>query len=204
MRLRLLALAAAAGIAVTALPSHAATAKPQITDPAGDANGVNDQGTGTGVPPSTATPTDMSAADITGIALQTTFRVKTVKGKKVRVPSGSTITVNLSATPDTNTFYAVSFASTGACKSINLIYDANALPLYAQNRGACEDKTPPTTIGGPISKVVGKSLVWTLPLSAFPVGTTFSGIGAQTLTGQVPAVELDGTSPSKVTFTVGK
>lgn len=205
MRLRLIALAAAAGIAVTALPSHAATAaKPQITDPAGDANGLNDQGFGVGVPPSTATPTDVSAADITGITLQTTFKIKKVKHKKVRVPSGSTITVKLAAAPDTNTFYAVDFASTGACKSISLVYDANALPLYQQNRGICEDTTTGSTIGGPVSKVVGNSIVWALPLSAFPVKTTFSGIGAQTLTGEVPAVTLDETDSSNVTFTVGK
>ena len=205
MRLRLLALAAVAGIGVTALPSQAATApKPQITDPAGDANGLNDQGFGTGVPPSTATPSDLSAADITGVALQTTFRTKKVKNKKVRVPTGSTITVNFSATPDTNTFYAVTFASTGACKSVNLVYDANSIPLYAQDRGICEDTTTGSDIGGPVGKVVGKSLVWTLPLSAFPVKTMFSDIGAQTLTGQVPAVTLDETDASNATFTVGK
>jgi len=205
MRPRLIALAAAAGIAITALPSHAATApKPQITDPAGDANGVNDQGFGVGVPPSTATPTDVSAADITGIALQTTFRTKKVKNKKVRVPTGSTITVNFSSAPDTNTFYAVTFASTGACKSVNLVYDANSIPLYAQDRGICEDTTTGSDIGGPVARVVGKSIVWTLPLSAFPVKTTFSDIGAQTLTGQIPAVTLDETDSSDVTFTVGK
>jgi hypothetical protein len=146
----------------------------------------------------------MSASDLTGLTLQTTFKTKRVHGKKIKVPAGSTITIGLSGAPDKNTFYAVAFTTTGTCKSVNLVYDANALPLYAQNRGICEDKTPGTTIGGPVAKVVGKSIVWTLPLSAFPVNTALSEISAQTLIGAVPAWELDGTAPSTVTFTVGK
>src|SRR2546421_303888 len=75
MRVRLLALTAAGGIAVAALPAHAATGKPQITDPTGDANGVNQQFPGLGPnPPSENTaPADVAAAVITGNTI--TWRV---------------------------------------------------------------------------------------------------------------------------------
>jgi hypothetical protein len=205
MRTRLIGLAAAAGLAVATLPAHAASApKPQITDPAGDANGLNDQGAGTPLP-SVSTPVDDAAADITGITLQTVFVTKKVKHKTVKKPVGSTITVSFSGALDTNTFYAVSFTSAGtSCKSVNLVYDTSSVPLYAQNRGICEDTTTGSTIAGPQAKVSGSNLVWSLPLSAFPVNTTLSNIGAQTLTGAVPLLVLDQTAPSKVTFKVGQ
>jgi hypothetical protein len=203
MRARAATLAALGAIGVAVIPAYAATPKPQITDPAGDANGVNDQGFGTDVPPSTATPVGLSAADIRGLTFQTTFRTKIVKRKKVLVPTGSKITLSLSAAPDSNTFYSIDVTSPG-CKSVGFIYDSNALPLYQQNRALCADKTPSTTIDGPSAKVSGKSIVWTLPLSTFPVGTKLTGISATTLTGAVPLVVIDQTAASTYAFTVGK
>jgi hypothetical protein len=231
MRARLSALAAVTGIAIAVIPAHAggvsATAgpTPQITDPSGDANGLNDQGTGLGAPPASQTPAGDSAADITGLTFQTTFKTVTTartivvttkkKGKIVKirktvvtttkVPTGSTITETLAAAPDTNTFYAISFTSTAAtCKSVELIYDGNPAPVYAQNDGRCQDSgTTAGTITGPASAISGSTIVWTLPLTAFPVGTGFSAISASSLTGVVPAVVIDQTETSPFSFKVG-
>lgn len=202
MRTRLLVLGLAAGLGIAALPAHAAKVTPQITDPAGDANAINDQGFGTGAPPSTSGPGSQPAADITALTFQTTFKKKRVDGKKVKVPSGSTITLALSAAPDDNTFYSID-ATTPSCDSTGFVYDTNAVPAYAQNRALCADDTPSSDIAGPVAKVVGSSIVWTLPLTTFPVGTTFTDISATTLTGAVPAVVLDTTDESPATFTVG-
>src|SRR5690242_15184159 len=108
MRIRLLALAAAAGIGLTALPGQAATApKPQITDPAGDANSLNGQGI-VGGAPSQATPADASGADITSVLFQSTFKAVKKAGKTVQVPTGFTVTMTLSAAPTVpNVIYRV-------------------------------------------------------------------------------------------------
>src|SRR5581483_8350621 len=87
MRLRLCALAAAGGAVLTMLPAHAATAKPQITDPTGDANAINGQGETTSVP-SQSTPADASFADIVSVRFATTFATKVVKHKKTKVATG--------------------------------------------------------------------------------------------------------------------
>ncbi|HEU5034630.1 MAG TPA: hypothetical protein VFT62_07740 [Mycobacteriales bacterium] len=201
MRVRVLTLAAAFGVVAAVVPAHAAKApKPQITDPAGDANGINDQGFGIGAPPSTATPVDDSNGDITSLALATTYKTSHHR----RVPTGATMTLSLSAAPDSNHFYVVT-VTTKTCKALEFIYDTNPVPLYAQNRALCTDSTPSKEVGGvPAAVVKGNSLTWRLPLTVFPVGTTFSAISAQTLTGAVPAVVIDETDPSSVTFTVGK
>src|SRR5947199_2943631 len=113
MNARLSAAVAALGIAVAVVPAHAgsapaaAVAPAQITDPSGDANGINDQGAGLGQDGNTATPADDSNADITSVAFATTFKTVTtiktvtvvVKKKKVtkkvtvttKVPDGFTV-----------------------------------------------------------------------------------------------------------------
>jgi hypothetical protein len=187
MRTRLATLAALGGIAVAVLPAHAATPKPQITDPSGD-----------------QFPASSAATDITGITLQTVFKKKVVRRVVTLVPTASKVTLSLAAAPDTNTWYMVEYASSGACKDVSLYYNADPVPLYAQNRAVCQDTTPGTTIEGPAGVVKGKTIVWTLPLTAFPVGTSFSEIGGSTTTGAVPSLTLDGTDESSATFTVGQ
>ncbi|MBV9097860.1 MAG: hypothetical protein JO079_07375 [Frankiaceae bacterium] len=232
MRARLCAALATAAVGVAVLPVYAGSGPaaagpaPQITDPSGDANGLNDQGLGLGDLPVTTTPVNDGAADITGLTFQTTYKTvtstqtvivttkkngKVVKIKKTvttttQVPTGATLTETLAAAPDTNTFYAIRFTSTAAsCKSVELIYDASPAPVYAQNDGRCQDGgTTASTIAGPVSTISGSTIVWTLPLSAFPVGSTFSAISAQTLPGAVPAGNIDRTADSTFSFTVGK
>jgi len=184
MRLRLATAAALGSIALLAWPSHAAPVK--ITDPKGD-----------------STPGG-PATDITAITLQTVFKKKTVNGTTRMIPKAAKVTLTLAGPVDDNTFYSIDFTSTGTCKAVALDYDNNALPLYKQNRAICNDKTPGTTIAGPVGVPAGSALVWTLPLSVFPVGTTFSEISATTLPGQVPAFGYDGTDESSLTYTVGQ
>ena len=184
MRVRLATAAALGGVALFALPSHAAPVT--ITDPTGDA--------APGGP----------GADITRIALQTVFKKKVVNGKVRMIPKASKVTLTLAGPVDDNTFYSIDFASTGSCNQVALVYDNNSVPLYQQNRAICEDGTAGETIDGPVAVPTGSTLVWNLPLSAFPVGTTFSEISATTLTGQIPAIAYDGTDDSSVTYTVGQ
>src|SRR5579884_650709 len=92
-KFRLLTLAASVGVVATMLPGHAATApapKPQIVDPAGDANGINDQGLGL-ANVNVSGPADDANADITSVLFATKFKTVTttktvttiVKKKKV-------------------------------------------------------------------------------------------------------------------------
>ena len=107
MKFRLLSVGAAAAVAAAVIPVHAASGahKPQIVDPAGDANAINDEGIGSPFPnvPSTSTPADDSAADIRSVLFQTTFK----KHHKKKVVTGSTVTLTLSAAPQPQTMYRV-------------------------------------------------------------------------------------------------
>ena len=187
MRTRLATLAALGGIAVAVLPAHAATPKPQITDPSGD-----------------QFPATGAATDITGITLQTLFKKKVVNKVVKYIPTASKVTLTLAGAPNNDTWYIVGFDSSGGCKSVNLYYNTNSVPLYAQNRAVCQDTTPGTTIEGPAGVVSGKTISWTLPLSAFPVRTKLSNISADTTTGLAPSITLDSTDDSKYVFTVGQ
>jgi hypothetical protein len=53
--------------------------------------------------------------------------------------------------------------------------------------------------------VKGTNITWTLPLSAFPIGTKFSALSAQTRFNPavITAPQIDGAT-STATFTVGK
>ena len=80
MRIRLAAAAAIGAATLLSLPSQAATPKPQLTDPAGDANGVNGQGLVVGFPSASTGPAQMASADIQKVLFQTTFIKKRVNG----------------------------------------------------------------------------------------------------------------------------
>jgi hypothetical protein len=205
MRLRLLALAAAAGIGVTALPSHAATApKPQITDPAGDANGINDQGEPAAVP-SQSTPGDVSGADIKSVTFATTFVTKRVHGKSVRTATGFTVTMALSAAPMPFVNYRV-YASTSACAS--LFFEYNTTPGTAGPRVRCPGSIPAVSadkLFTATETVKGSSIVWTVPTKTFPAGTSFSTLKADTRFNPVKlTVPVIDEASTAATFTVGQ
>ena len=224
--LRLLALTASVGVVATMVPGQAATApaapKPQVTDPAGDANGVNDQGTGSGVSTSIGTGVDDSNADITSVVFATKYKTVTttklvttiVKKKKVtkkvtvskKVPDGFTVTMNLSAAPDGNHVYDV-FATHPSCDgTLDFTYNTGPLALDEIDCTANIDPTDPgslleiSTVPGEAA-VVGNSVVWTVPAAAFPVGSSFSGLTAQTESAaDLPVMDEagDGTATYKV------
>jgi hypothetical protein len=209
MRIRLATAAAVAGIAVAALPGHAATApKPQITDPTGDANGVNGQGIATGAP-SPATPADASAADIKSVLFQTTFKTKTVHGKVVKVPTGFTVTMTLAAAPSMpNVIYRVA-ASAPSCDT--LFFEYSTAVSGTDGSARCAASLPATS--GPVAvtsvAVKGSSVIWTVPVKSLPAGQTLSSLDAQTrFISGTPGVSL--TAPqydeasSAATFTIGK
>ncbi|MBV9097016.1 MAG: hypothetical protein JO079_03070, partial [Frankiaceae bacterium] len=82
-RTRRMALAVAAAAAVTLThPAGAAAPKSgdlHVTDPTGDANGINGQGIGAPVPSQSTGPASVAGADITSIDLKTLW---VGKGKK--------------------------------------------------------------------------------------------------------------------------
>lgn len=209
MRIRLLTLAAAAGMAVAAVPSHAAAPKPQITDPAGDANAVNNQALGVGPDSSASTgPAELAAADITGVTFQSTFKTKKVKKKVVKVPTGFTVTMALDAAPTLpNIIYRVSANGGGCGTSIFFEYTTGGSTVV---RCPNADVTKPSLdypVGAAVVK--GSTITWKLSSKAIPVGSTLSTLNAQTRQQiTTPAVSI--TAPqydyasSGATFTVGK
>jgi len=205
MRLRLISAAAIAGLAVAAAPGFAAKAhKPQIVDPAGDANGINDQGTGASVP-SSATPADDSAADMTSVAFASTFKVKKVKGKTVKVPTGFTVTMKLGAAPVPETFYRVTVA-VPSCEDLFLEYGTDvafggtAMRCPALPGGDETDYTIPDAV------VKANTIVWTVPVAALPAGTTLSSLHAETRFNPalITAPAIDIADGGAATFTIGK
>jgi hypothetical protein len=204
MRARLIPVVAAAGLLAAVLPAHAATPKPQVVDPAGDANALNDQGLPAPVPGNTATPADDSAADIKSVLFQTTFKTRHVHGKLVRTPTGSTVTMTLAAAPVTNTMYRVIVAAAGCSTEIFFEYDVT--PAFGVNDVRCAAvglSSSTYGVGPAVAK--GSTITWTLPLKAFPVGTTFTGLSAETRgdTGAAYAPVIDNAATTAA-FTVGK
>lgn len=200
MKLRLLALAASAGVVAAVLPSHAATApKAQITDPTGDANGVNDQGVGAATV-NVSAPADDANADITSVVFATKYKTVTttktvvtkVKGKKVvkkvtvktQVPDGFTVTMNLSAAPDGNHAYDIDATHPLCDGTIDFTYSSSAIGLNQVDCLPNIDPTDPTSLIADSTTypgdatVVGNSIVWTIPAGAFPNGSTFTDLVA--------------------------
>src|SRR5579885_3210438 len=220
MRTRLLTLAAAAGVVATMLPGHAATAvaapKPQIVDPAGDANGINDQGFGL-AKASFSGPADDANADITSVLFATKYKsvtatktvVKVVKKKKVvttvtvvtQVPDGFTVTMNLSAAPDGNHTYDVNAAHPSCSGNLDFTYSTGPTGL---NEVDCIDGSDPTKITALPGEaaVVGNAVVWTIPAAAFPVGSVFSDLTGQTGT-PLAAVVMDRAVDGTASYEVG-
>lgn len=208
MRLRLATAVAVAGITVAALPGHAASAaKPQITDPAGDANGLNGQGVVTGTP-EPSTPADASGADIKSVLFQSTFKVKKVHGTVKRIPTGFTITMTLAAAPTTpNVIYRVA-ATAPMCQTLFFEYSTAVSGSDGSARCAAELPTNSGDVAVKSVRVKGNSVIWTVPAKSVPVGQTLSGLDAQTrFISGTPGVSL--TAPqydeatSSATFTTG-
>jgi hypothetical protein len=195
--------AAAAALAATA-PCFAATAspRPQVVDPAGDANGINDQGEDVSGA-SAATPVDYSPADITSVTFANTFAKK---GSKL-VLTGFTVTLKLAAAPGPQLVYRVT-AATPSCANVFFEYDTAADATIGKARCAGVPTSKPIAITA--AKVMGSSIVWTVPLASIPAKTRLSALGASvrglvggSTTPSATVPQIDAAS-STATFTVGK
>src|SRR3954447_5090605 len=179
MRARLLTFGAAVVVATLALPSHAATAKPQITDATGDGNAVNDQGLGVVRVPEQKTPSEYSGGDIKSVVFQTVF----VKKGKRKVPNGFTVTMNLADAPGPQTDYRIT-AHTAGCDAaggeVRFQYDTPAAGAAGGAQCYSTTATSPMPITTTKVAVRGSSIVWTLPAKAVPAGTAFGNLAAST------------------------
>lgn len=205
MRIRLVALASAVGVVAAIAPAHAAGSKPQITDATGDANGINQQFPGLGPEPPTVqtAPADLAGADITSVLFSTNFVTKKVRGKKVKVANGFTVTLNLAAATMPNIEYRVAGAAAD-CANVFFEYDT-AVGLEGSDV-RCPGSTPTSdTDYGITATASGTKITWVVPNGVFHNGTTFSSLNAQTRTieGVVTAPQVD-YATSSATYTVGK
>jgi hypothetical protein len=219
MRVRAAYLAVLATALGVAVPAHAGTVTPQIIDPTGDANGLNDQGVFATAPPgfpenTPTSPASLSAADITSVSFVNTFVTKRVHGKKTRVPTGFVVTMTLAAPPTTpGLFYRVAGATHG-CDS--LYFEYSTAPTDPQPGSARCAAVPPQTnrdIAVKHVAVVGNSIVWTVPVTSIPAGSTITALAAQTrgtayvatpaISGGPTAPQFDYASTTRV-FTVGR
>lgn len=183
MKVRLIALAAAAAVGLAAMPGAQAGLPPQITDATGDVKGAQ------------------AAYDITSVTFDTikTVSYKTVKvGKKTKkvavyTPTDFTITMNLAAAPDVKPgtsyqilaqdtpcglLYAYTFFSAGAGGRGDSMQFGNCGPSTATGDNFVLDDGQFTV------SMVGKSVVWKAPMKYLPpsvkVNSIFAGLSAYT------------------------
>jgi len=100
----------AAALLALVLPTSAAP-KPQLTDLAGDANGVNGQALGLPVPGVATAPASHAGADILSVTLATVWKKV---GTRKRA-NGFSITLQLAAAPAEGTTYNISADVPGTC-----------------------------------------------------------------------------------------
>lgn len=204
MRIRPVALVLFAGMLATVAPAHASGPKPQITDGTGDANGINGQGFNSGIDPQERTePADVPAADIVSVLFMTNFVTKKSHGKKVKAPSGFTVTLNLAAAPTADIEYRVTGAAAG-CSSVYFEY--HTAPDGTASGARCPGPTPLQDTNYVVSgSASAQKITWVVRDGVFRNGTVFSSLTAQTRTiaVRVTAPQIDYAS-STTTYTVGK
>ena len=209
MRLRLVSLAATAAIAAAVFPAHAATVKPQLTDPVGDANGVNGQPeTIQGPNPNVATgPASYAADDIVSVSFVTNFVTKKVKRKTVKTPVSFTATLTLAAAPDpTHSYYAVTATSADCPDGINFEYSTEQSPLGFDDVNCFDSSGTGSFNDYPALPAVvkGNTISWTVSLSGMKAGTVLKDLGAFAGIGFVGSMPTIDQAESTGTYTVGK
>ena len=112
-----LTVATGAAVVLAAHPSSAAAKPFTITDPTGDANGLNSQG-GFPLPvPNQSTPADLSGADITKVELATVFK----KVGKKQVANGFDVTLRLAAPLQQGVLYTITMNTSRPCGDSSVI-----------------------------------------------------------------------------------
>jgi hypothetical protein len=184
---RLLFAAPAVAVLAFLTPGHAAAPAPQVVDPAGDANL-----TANATPDKSGPAGNQDYADVLSILWQTTKQTKRVKNKNVTTVTGFTVTVTLAGAPvaPTGTEVVYRILGTPPCPGsfFGVVYytqpDANGKNPQSAIRDDCTGTTRLTPIALP--KIDGKTMTWTVPLSAIPkdtkvkLGTKLTGLWFET------------------------
>ena len=171
-----LALAVATALAVGLThPAGAAAPKPglHVSDPAGDANGLNGQGFGAPIPSRSTSPATVSGADITGIDFRTVW---VGKGKK-RKPFGFDVTMKLAAPLQKGVTIVMTMETSVPCGETNVIqvgYGTSSLAVCQTNGGTANDD-----IGTWSASADGTSITWSID-PVVKAGTTITNIAAST------------------------
>lgn len=188
--------AAAACVAIAAHPAGAAT-KPglHITDPVGDANGVNSQGFGAPVPSHSTSPASVAGADVTKLDLVTHF-VGTGKKRKAQ---GFDVVLKLAGALQQGTIVTVTMDSSAPCgdsSTIQLGYGTSSLAVCQGAAGS----TTTTTIGSYDISADRTTITWSID-PVFKPGTKLSNIYAFT---SVFVLGVFDEASSPAVFTYGK
>jgi hypothetical protein len=196
--LLLVALAAAAALTHTA--AAAAPAGLHVTDPTGDANGVNSQVLGLPLPSTSTTPASVKGADITGMDVVTLF-----KGTgKARKAAGFTLTVRFAGPVQQGVNVTVTADTSSPCgESSRLQFGYQDLGPSKTDLAVCQSAAPggaSTTVGATEVAADATSITWTVD-NLFKPGTTLSPIEART---SVFVLGVFDEATTDKTFTYGK
>lgn len=191
------------------MPAHAGTAKPQIVDPAGDANGINGQPeTAAGPNPNVSTgPASYAADDIVSVAFTTNFVTKKVKHRTVKTPTSFTATLTLAGAPDpTHSYYAVTATSAGCPDGINFEYSTEPSALAFDDVNCFDSSGSGSFNDYPATPAVvkGNTISWTVSLAGIKAGTVLKDLGAFAGIGFVGSMPTLDQAESTATYTVGK
>lgn len=185
MRTVLAAAFAAVALAVPQAGAAPAPA-PQVTDIAGDANGLNAQGfedTATQVPDggTSTDPASYAAADIRAVTFTKTVTTTVVRKKKVTKVTGYTVKLELGAPPASGITYRIE-GTTPLCTSFFHEYRVDYTGA-AKSGLRCASTDAAATYDIAPAVVSGSTITWTVPLAkltGYKVGTLFDNLGAQT------------------------
>ena len=134
---------AVAALAVAALAHPAAAARSgalHVTDPTGDANGINGQSAGLPAPSVSTSPASLSGADITKIDFVTSF----VRNHKTRRAVGFDVVMKLAAPLQKGVLITVTMDSSVPCgdtSTIQLAYGTSALAVCQSAAGSTTNDT---------------------------------------------------------------
>ena len=195
MRTPALAAVSAVTLLVLAHPSGAATRGLHLTDPTGDANGINGQGFGLPLPSTSTGPAEVAGADITGMDLVNRFR----GAGKTRKPSGFDVTLHLAAPLQQGTVITVTMESSAPCgdtSTMQLGAGTSALAICQSSKAGSAG----ATIGTTEVSTDKKSITWSID-GIFKAGTKVSSIAASS---SVFVLGVFDELNSDATFTYGK